>query len=102
MRNQKAANFGKFFKSNTTEAKQDKGKICYKWIWAPSALNIPLHITGNPYLRDFLDSHVVNGGAIPKSSQFHDRYIFEVHEMEKEELKNCIRNKKMALIWWTN
>ena len=49
-------------------------------------------------MREFLQSRVVNGGAIPKCSQLRDYYLFDVYQTERSNLKEIIKNKKVALI----
>ena len=46
----------------------------------------------------FLQSRVLNGGAIPKSSQLRDYYLSDVYQTEKSQLKEMLQNKKVALI----
>lgn len=48
-------------------------------------------------MRKFFDTRVVNGGAIPKASQLRD-YLFNVSQVEKDELKKKIEDKDVALI----
>lgn len=73
-------------------------KICHDWIRLCTAANIPLYKTDNPVLRKFLEDNVANGGSIPKCSQLRDRYLFDVYEAERTELKSLVRGKKVALI----
>ena len=76
----------------------EKVKICQAWIKACCAANIPLHKSDNKELRNFLQSKVSNGGAIPKCSQLRDYYLFDVYEVEKAELKKHFKGKNVALI----
>ena len=48
-----------------TAAQIEKVRICHEWIKVCTAANIPLHKSDNPLMREFLQSRVVNGGAIP-------------------------------------
>ena len=73
-------------------------KICHDWIRVCTAANIPLYKTDNPVLQKFLEDNVGNGGSIPKCSQLRDRYLFDVYEAERTELKSLVRGKKVALI----
>ena len=73
-----------------TVAQVEKVRICHEWIKVCTAANIPLHKSDNPLMREFLQSRVVNGGAIPKC------YLFDVYE--RANLKEIIKNKKVALI----
>ena len=81
-----------------TTAQEEKIKTCHEWIKVCAAANIPLHKSDNPEMRRFLQSRVVNGGAIPKSSQLRDYYLFDVYQTEKSQLKEMLQNKKVALI----
>ena len=63
-----------------------------------TSANIPLHKSDNPLMREFLQLRVVNGGPIPKCSQLHDYYLFDVYQTERANLKEIITNKKVALI----
>lgn len=75
----------------------EKVKVSEEWIKACRAANIPLHKSDNPIMRKFFDTQVVNGGAIPKASQLRD-YLFDVSQVEKDELKKKIEDKDVALI----
>ena len=79
-----------------TVAQVEKVRICHEWIKVCTAANIPLHKSDNPLMREFLQSRVVNGGAIPKCSHLCDYYLFDVYE--RANLKEIIKNKKVALI----
>jgi len=85
------------FECKTTR-QVEKVKICQAWIKACCAANIPLHKSDNNELRNFLQSKVSNGGAIPKCSQLRDYYLFDVYEVERAELKNLVKGKNLALI----
>lgn len=65
---------------------------------ACAAANIPLLKSDNPSLREFLITRVQNGGAIPGSSQLRDLYRIDVYLVEKEELKQKLSGKKLALL----
>ncbi|EDO50025.1 predicted protein, partial [Nematostella vectensis] len=65
-----------------TEPQLEKAKVCQEWLRACTAANIPLHKSDNALLRTFLNTRVVNGGAIPKASQLRDYYLFDVYEVE--------------------
>ena len=81
-----------------TTAQIEKVRICQQWIKVCTAANIPLHKSDNPLMREFLQSRVVNGGAIPKCSQLRDYYLLDVYQAEKADLKEIIKNKRLALI----
>ena len=81
-----------------TRPQVEKVKVCEEWIKACTAANVPLHKSDNPVLRKFLDTRVVNGGAIPKASQLRDYYLFDVYQVEKCELKKKVEGKNIALI----
>jgi len=55
-----------------TVTQVEKVCICHEWIKVCTAANISLHKSDNPLMREFLQSRVVNGGAIPKC------YYFEI------------------------
>ena len=82
----------------TTNAKEEKINVCHEWIYACAAANIPLLKSDNPSLREFFTTRVQNGGAIPGSSQLRDQYLFDVYLVEKEELKQKLSGKKVALL----
>ena len=75
-------------------AQVEKVHISPEWIKVCTAANIPLHKSDNPLVREFLQSRVVNGGAIPKCSQLRDYYLFDVYQTERANLKEIIENKK--------
>ena len=81
-----------------TRPQMEKVKVSEEWIKACRAANIPLHKSDNPIMRKFLDTRVVNGGAIPKASQLRDYYLFDVYQVEKDKLKKKIEDKNVALI----
>ena len=74
-----------------TPAQEEKVKVCHEWIRACAAANIPLNKSENPIMREFLVSCVVHGGAIPKGTQLQD-HLLDVYELEKEELKQKIKD----------
>ena len=69
-----------------------KVEVSEEWIKACRAANIPLHKSDNPIMRKFFDTQVVNGGAIPKASQLRD-YLFDVFQVEKDELKKRLKTR---------
>lgn len=81
-----------------TSPQVGKVKICQAWIKVCCAANIPLHKSDNKELRNFLQTKVTNGGAIPKCSQLRDYYLFDVYEVEKSELKHLVKDKNVALV----
>ena len=81
-----------------TVAQVDKNRICHEWIKMCTTANIPLHKSDNYLMREFLQSRVVNGGATPKCSQLRDYYLFDVYQTKRANLKEIIKNKKVALI----
>jgi hypothetical protein len=81
-----------------TKAKAAKIKVCHDIIKVFTSANIPLHKIDNPVMRKFLKTNVSNGGAIPKSSQLRDYYLFDLYEVERVQLKDMIQDKKVALI----
>ena len=82
----------------TNNAKAEKIKVCQQWIYVCAAANIPLLKSDNPSLREFLTTRVKNGGTIPGSSQLRDEYVFDVYVVQKEELKQKISGKKVAIL----
>ena len=52
-----------------TSVQIEKVKICQEWIRVCAASNSPLHKSDNPLMHKFLQTHVSNGGAIPKVSK---------------------------------
>lgn len=81
-----------------TKPQAEKVKVCEEWIRACTSANVPLHKSDSPIMRQFLDTRVVNGGAIPKASQLRDYYLFDVYQVEKSELKKKIEGKPVALM----
>ena len=75
-------------------AQLEKVHISHEWIKVCTAANIPLNKSDNPLMREFLQSRVVNGGAIPKCPQLCDYYLFDVYQTERANLKEIIKNKK--------
>ena len=81
-----------------TRPQMEKAKVSEEWITACTAANIPLHKSDNPIMRKFLNTRVVNGGSIPKASQLRDYYLFDIYQVEKEELKKKTEDKNVASI----
>lgn len=50
-------------------------------------------------MRRFLREKVTNGGAIPGYHQLQEKYLDAVYQKEKEELKNLIDRKPVAVIF---
>ena len=63
----------------------EKVRICQKWI--------KVCTEANPLTREFLQSRVVNSGAILKCSQLCDYYLFDVYQTERANLKEIIKKK---------
>lgn len=70
------------FRSKTSP-QVEKVKICQAWIKVFCAANIPLHKPDNEELQNFHQTKVTNGGAIPKSPELRDYYLFDMYEVEK-------------------
>lgn len=82
-----------------TMAQVEKASICQQWIKVCITANIPHYKSDdNPLMREFLQSRVVNGGAIPKCSPLHDYCLFDVYQTERANLKEIIKNKNVALV----
>ena len=82
-----------------TVAQVEKVSFCQEWIKVCITANIPLYKSDdNPLMREFLQSSVVNGGAIPKCSPLHDYCLFDVYQTERANLKEIIKNKNVALV----
>lgn len=81
----------------SNSAQEERIKVCHDWIKVCTATNIPLGKSDHPVLREFLKSRVVNGGAIPKRTQLRE-YLFDVYECEKQELKDKISKKNVAVM----
>lgn len=81
-----------------TDARVENVKTCHEWIKVCTAANIPMHKTNNSFVRQFLKTRVLNGGAIPKCSQLRDYYLFDVYQVEREVMKEKVKGKKVALI----
>ena len=56
-----------------------------------TAVNILLHKSDGPMTREFLQTHVVNGGAIPKCPQHCDYYPAEYLTFAKQKKLICKR-----------
>ena len=50
-------------------------------------------------MRAFLQKHVRNGGAIPKSKQLAEVYLSDVYLVERDRLKEVLRDKPVAIIF---
>lgn len=50
-------------------------------------------------MRKFLNEKVTNGGSIPKSHQFQEKYLGEVYKEEKERLKVKLSGEPVAVIF---
>ena len=81
-----------------TPAKEEKIKICQEWIRVCTAADIALNKSNNFYVREFLKSRVSNGGAIPRCSQLRDYYFFDVYQIERAEMKEKVKDKRVALM----
>lgn len=82
-----------------TMAQVEKASICQQWIKVCITANIPHYKSDDyPQMREFLQSRVVTGGAIPKCSPLHDYCLFDVYQTERANLKEIIKNKNTALV----
>uniref|UniRef100_H3AKS8 DUF659 domain-containing protein n=1 Tax=Latimeria chalumnae TaxID=7897 RepID=H3AKS8_LATCH len=84
---------------NKTQAEKERVEICKAWVKTLADANIPLSKSEHPLVREFLDSRVRNGGAIPGRTQLTETYLPEVYLEEKENLKLMFKDKKIAVIF---
>ena len=73
-------------------------KVCHEWIKACAAANMPLNKSEILQRVNFdLLSCVVNCGAIPEGTQLRG-CLLDVYELEKEKLKQKIKEANVALM----
>ncbi|GFO41299.1 CGG triplet repeat-binding protein 1 [Plakobranchus ocellatus] len=69
--------------SVSTQARND---ICNELVSVFAAANIPLSKVDHPAVRDFLQTRVENGGAIPQAHQLQDCYLKGEFSNKKEQV----------------
>uniref|UniRef100_H3A916 U1-type domain-containing protein n=1 Tax=Latimeria chalumnae TaxID=7897 RepID=H3A916_LATCH len=79
---------------NKTQAEKERMEICKAWVKTLAGANIPLSKNEHPLVREFLDSRVQNGGAIPGRTQLTETYLPEVYLEEKENLKLMLKRQE--------
>lgn len=74
-------------------------QVTHDWIRTCAGSNIPLSKSDHPILRQFLNTRVRNGGAIPGRSQLQTVYLPDVYKTERTKLKESLAKKKLAVIF---
>ena len=74
-------------------------QVCHEWIRTCVGSNIPLSKSDHPILRNFLNTRVRNGGAIPGRCQLQTTYLPDVYKGERELLKKNLAGKKISIIF---
>uniref|UniRef100_A0A8C3SQ01 Uncharacterized protein n=1 Tax=Chelydra serpentina TaxID=8475 RepID=A0A8C3SQ01_CHESE len=82
---------------NKTPAKKECVDVT--WVKTLASANIPLSKTDHPLVREFLDSRVLNGGAIHGRTQLTETYLSEVYPKGKENLKLKLKDKKITVLF---
>ncbi|KAK6484065.1 CGG triplet repeat-binding protein 1 [Huso huso] len=82
----------------STESRQDRAATCHAWVEMCSKANIPLEKSDNPAVKDFLLTHVRNGGAIPCADRLRRAYLPDYYASEKQRLKEMLVGKPVAVI----
>ncbi|XP_029462051.1 CGG triplet repeat-binding protein 1 [Rhinatrema bivittatum] len=81
------------------QAEKERVDICKAWVKTLAGANIPLSKIEHPLVREFLNSRVRNGGAIPGRTQLTETYLPEVYHEEKEKLQLMLKDQKVAIIF---
>ena len=84
---------------NVAIAEQSRIAITHDWVEALVSANVPLMKSDHLRIRNFLSTHVKNGGSIPGYNQLQDVYMPDVYQREKENLIDLLKNKKLAVIF---
>ena len=63
-----------------------------------AAANIPLSKVDHPAVRNFLQTRVENGGAIPQAHQLQECYLKREFANKKEVVFEKVVNKPVAII----
>lgn len=71
-----------------TVAAENRVAVCRDWVKMLVAANIPISKSDHPQIREFLRTRVVNGGAIPKTSQLVECYLPDLYESERKRIMN--------------
>ena len=82
----------------STIAKTEKVAVVKSWVTMLTATNIPLSKTDHPKVREFLNSRVKNGGAIPGGFQLQNHYLPLLFTEHVEELKAKLKGKNLCVI----
>lgn len=73
------------FKTSTDSART-RYETVSKFVKLLAAADIPIHKVDNPTVREYLNTEVVNGGAIPKSTHIRKMYLPDVYDHERSEI----------------
>lgn len=80
-------------------AAMHRNETILEWVKLCTALNIPLIKSDHELMRTFFSGHVRNGGSIPGSHQLRERYLPELYEVARENLKQKLQGKKLCVIF---
>ncbi|XP_045575856.1 CGG triplet repeat-binding protein 1 [Salmo salar] len=82
-----------------TVASAERIMICEDWVRTCTAVNMPLSKSDHHSMRQFLKEKVINGSAIPGYHQLQEKYLGDVYLKVKEELKQHLAGKPVAVIF---
>lgn len=78
-------------------AKLDRKQFVCATTKAFMAANIPLEKLDTPALREWFTTYVEGAGDMPKAEALRQNYVPLVHEEQVEQIKQCLRGKKVAV-----
>ncbi|MGH0145228.1 UNVERIFIED_CONTAM: hypothetical protein FKN15_004331 [Acipenser sinensis] len=85
--------------NTTTTAQRERLDVVRDWVLTCAAANIPLSKTDHPFVCQFLNTRVKNGGAIPGGYQLQDASLTDVYKTERNKLKDKLKDKNVSVIF---
>ena len=82
-----------------TGVQQARAKVTLDWVEACTAANIPQSKTDNLKMREFIQTNVKNGGAIPGGCQLQNIYMPELYKQKVDEIKQKLKAVPICVIF---
>lgn len=80
-----------------TDAASIRYKTVTDLVRTLAAVDIPIQKVDSKPMRHFLRNSVINGGAIPKSTQIRKEYLPELYEQEKSSVKSKLMGHMITI-----
>ena len=81
-----------------TAASTFKETLVLELVEAFMMANIPLEMLDNPKMRNFIETHVKGGSAIPQANQLRESFVLKVYEKRQARILQHLNGQKVVVI----